>query len=159
VAFDPDDAYRLLATWQGGIAEATFPGALEGTFPRPGDSANSGQWPRSLFRGFAPDDAALFVADTAQHPRKQGRALHARPDRLYGRAAAGASRWEPEQVGRGLELLWRSGAAEPRIEVQPTPGAHRLGLVPHFSVAQRWHTARLRSFRPEPYALQPNDEL
>src|SRR5262249_8706860 len=83
VAFDPDDPYTILATWQSGLGEVNFPGRLDGTLPVPGDSIQDGLWPRELVQGFLADDVAAFVAPTVHHPRRTARVLHTRRQRLY----------------------------------------------------------------------------
>jgi photosystem II stability/assembly factor-like uncharacterized protein len=150
VAFDPDDAYRFLATWQSGIAEVDFPGRLLGTFPAPGDPILDDLWPREIRTGFV--DRAAFVADTAHHPRKSGRILHARLNRLYGSPARG-ERWSPESVGAGLELRYSGGGNNPRLELLPSDGARHLGLVPQVN------GLGTRSYKTEPFALTDGDAL
>ncbi len=149
VAFDPDDPYRFVASWDLGIDEVEFTGRLDGTFPVPGDPISSGLWPRELHEGLSADPAA-FVSATAYHPRKSRRVLHARQNRLYGRPAQGET-WQLEQVGGGVEISMTGGATV--IEVQDSPGARALGLVPQVN------SGSLRSGRGEPFVLAHNDQL
>ncbi|HEV8248652.1 MAG TPA: hypothetical protein VGQ15_01645 [Gaiellaceae bacterium] len=152
VAFDPDDPYRLLATFQSGIDRVEFPGRLEGTFPVPGEGIVAGVWPRDLHEGFGPTDGAAFVADTAHHPRKSGRVLHARLNRLYGLPPRG-ERWQQEQVGPAVEIFYQGNAASPRIEVLDSPAARDLGLAPQLS------SASVRTRLSEPFTLTAGHTL
>ena len=121
----------FVATWQGGIAEVEFPAASR-LLPRARRRHVKGVWPRALNEGFLDPDDAAFVADTAYHPRKSGRVLHTRLNRLYGMPATG-ERWQPEQVGPGIELLYHGTARQPQLEVLPSLAAQHLGLVPQLN--------------------------
>ena len=46
VAFDPDDPYRLIATFQEGVTECRFPGRLRDALPLLRDVIQTGLWPR-----------------------------------------------------------------------------------------------------------------
>jgi hypothetical protein len=169
LTFDPDDPYKLLATWQRAIDEVLFPGKLEGGFALAGYPAREGIWPRQLSQGFLPTDGPLFVADTVHHPQRGDRVLHARRNRLYGSNESSGDRWQPEAAGRGFEiqLTAQPTVAVPNtaatIEVQPTPGSERLGLAAqvrmNFARQPTAAVAVVRNLRPGPYALQDNDTL
>jgi hypothetical protein len=172
LAFDPDDPYTVLATWQGAIDEAQFPGKLEGGFALPGYPAREGIWPRQVTRGFLATDGPRFVADTAHHPRHGDRVLHARLNRLYGSTESSGDRWRPETAGRGfdLQLVAAPTAANPNafvsIEVQAGTvqagtGAAKLGLPAQLRVFSKAGTAvaLVRSMLPGPYALADGDTL
>src|SRR5581483_8918749 len=119
--------------------EVLFPGKLEGGFALPGYSVRDGLWPRVLGQGFLPTDGALFVAETAHHPRRGDRVLHARRNRLYGSTETRGDRWRPEPAGRGVEIQYTvaPAAAAPTptatLVVQASPGAAKLGLAPQIS--------------------------
>src|SRR5262249_56108373 len=59
IDFDPDDPFKLLASYQSAIDEVLFPGKLEGGFALPGYPIREGLWPRDLTQGFLPTDGAL----------------------------------------------------------------------------------------------------
>ena len=181
ILFDPDDPYHLIATWiggfsrgraAGGIADVIFPGRLQGTVPAPGDAPISGLWPRAFTQGFLDWDTELWAADSTYHPRKAGRVLHCRVNRLYGTTGRQGDRFAPEPVGRSLELMFPSAVAAGTLEVEPTPGARRLGLVPQVGLdlpqpqnplqtlaRQLPALPRARSWRQGPYTLADRDEL
>ncbi|HEY5979584.1 MAG TPA: hypothetical protein VIT41_08110, partial [Microlunatus sp.] len=162
VAFDPDDPYRMLVTYQSGITEARFPGRLRTTLPLPRDAVQNALWPRDLRDGFGDADLALFTPETLFHPRLPGRVLTARRHRLYGTRATTGDRWQPEPLGTGFEIFDRPAqrnAGFSVLEVLDTPGGRALGLVPQRTVTVRDATternaeSRVRSVRPEPYAI------
>jgi hypothetical protein len=167
LAFDPDDPYKALATWQSGIAELLFPGQLEGGFPLPGYPVRDGVWPRTLTQGFLPGDGALFVSDTAHHPRRGDRVLHARNNRLYGSTETSGDRWQPEPAGRGIELQLSAQPttatpnAAVQLEVRTSDGAAKLGLAPQisffFGAPGDSVTTVVRNIRPGPYDLVAGD--
>ena len=168
LTFDPDDPYKLLATWQGGIDEVMFPGKLEGGFALPGYPAREGVWPRELSEGFLASDAASFVADTAHHALHGDRVLHARVNRLYGSTESSGDRWRPEPAGRGfdIQLATQPTATHPNtfssLEVQATAGAAKLGLPAQlrvFGASPGSAVAQVRSILPGPYALADGDTL
>ena len=168
VAFDPDDAYRTYATWQGGIDSVEFPGALVGTLPVAGDSIANSLWPRSLKQGFLDEDGALFVAETVHDPFDSGRVLMGRHQRLYGlRRAAFGDVWAPEPVGPGVELFGAIPAvgAVAQIEVLPSAGARALGFQPARgqgrTATARTPAERARIIAPwqEPFAFGDGDVL
>lgn len=148
VAFDPDDPYRFVATWQGGAAKIEYTGRLDGTFPVPGDPVVVGTWPRVLFLGLGAQDGADFVAATAFHPRKSGRILHARVNRLYGQPAQGET-WQPLPVGGAVEI---GLVSQPQLQVFASPGAAALGIPPQVSAAPIVSAA-------EPFAFAAGDRL
>jgi hypothetical protein len=131
VAFDPDDPYRVLATWQKGIADCRFPGQLRDALPLLGDGVLSGFWPRKLDDGFLGCDRELFLAETAIHPSLPGRTLTARRNRLYGTRPTTGDRWQPVPLGHGVEILHEpttTDAKSTSIEVHDTPGGMALGF-------------------------------
>ena len=73
VAFDPDDPYRFVITWQEGIAGGVFPGLVRTAHPRTGLSVQGEVWPRVIHDGFEAVDTALFVPETALRPPPAGR--------------------------------------------------------------------------------------
>ena len=161
--FDPDDPYKLLATWQREVDEVVFPGRLEGAFPPPGTSAGSGLWPRFLAQGFLAADPPLFVGDAAHHPLRGDRVLHARSNRLYGSTATRGDAWQVEPAGRGVELQL---AVPPNtvavLRVLPSTAGGPLGLPPQVALASTGAqpaTLTLRSLLPGPYALQDGQQL
>ena len=161
--FDPDDAYKLLATWQREVDEVVFPGRLEGAFPPPGTPAATGLWPRFLAQGFLAVDPPLFVGDAAHHPLKGDRVLHARTNRLYGSTATRGDAWQVEPAGRGVELQL---AVPPNtvavLRVLPSTAGGPLGLPPQVALASTGAqptTLGLRSLLPGPYALQDGQQL
>ena len=162
VAFDPDDPYRMLVTFQKGITEARFPGRLRTSLPLPRDTVQQALWPRELKDGFLDSDHAIFTAETAFHPRLPGRVLTARRHRLYGTRATTGDRWIPEPLGTGFEIVHRPAqrdAAFSVLEVLDTPGGRALGLVPQLTVTERategepHAESRVRSARPGPYTI------
>ena len=163
VAFDPDDPFRMLATWQREIDEVEFPGRLIGAFPAPGTAAISGFWPRMLRQGFLPTDTPLFVADTAHHPRRGDRVLHARANRLYGSTETTGEAWRPEGAGRGIEIqLTVPPNTTGTLQVLPSTGGPALGLPPQIAAATaaaQPAVVSIRSLLPGPYALQDGNQL
>jgi photosystem II stability/assembly factor-like uncharacterized protein len=166
IAFDPDDPYRFLATWQAGIADGRFPGQIRGSLGAIGEAAIDILWPRILEDGFLPVDRAAFVAETVFHPTRPGRVLHVRRNRLYGTQPTTGDRWQPEPLGCAVELLHSAaaaGATEAMLEVRHTAGALKLGLLPQLNRATaddgRPITARVRTMARQPFALDPADTL
>jgi hypothetical protein len=163
LAFDPDDPYKLLATWQSEVDEVLFPGRLEGAFPPPGTSAGSGLWPRFLAQGFLATDPPLFVGDTAHHLLKGDRVLNARVNRLYGSTATNGDAWRVEPVGRGVEIhLAMPANTLALLRVLPSTAGPVLGLPPQVALAQsgaQATTLRIRLLLPGPYALQDGQQL
>jgi photosystem II stability/assembly factor-like uncharacterized protein len=165
VAFDPDDPYRILATWQEGIAECRFPGLLRDALPLLGDSVREGFWPRMLDDGFLGCDRPVFVAETAFHPSQPGRVLTARRNRLYGTQVTTGDRWEPELLGHGIEILHEptsAGAASSSLEVHDTPGGRALGFPAQLNTTEaredRRLISRVRSLVGQPFAI-PNGQI
>ena len=169
LAFDPDDPYTMVATWQGAIDEVHFPGKLEGGFALAGYSARAGIWPRQLSQGFLDRDGALFVADTAHHPLRGDRILHGRNNRLYGSTETTGDRWQPEVAGRSFDIEFsvQPTVAVPNpfafLEVLATDGAAKLGLAPQLAIAgataPNAAAAVVRSILPGPYALADGDTI
>jgi photosystem II stability/assembly factor-like uncharacterized protein len=169
LAFDPDDPYTMLATWQRAIDEVHFPGRLEGGFAIPGYPAREGIWPRQLSQGFLDRDGPRFVADTAHHPLRGDRILHARLNRLYGSTETTGDRWQPEAAGRSFEIEFSVAAVVgvarqfAFLEVMTTDGAAKLGLAPQLAVAgaaaPATAVAVVRSTLPGPYALADGDTI
>jgi hypothetical protein len=161
--YDPDDPYKLLATWQREVDEVLFPGRLEGAFPPPGTSAGSGLWPRFLAQGFLPVDAPLFVGDAAHHPLRGDRILNARTNRLYGSTATRGDAWQVEPVGRGVEIhLAVPANTQALLRVLPGTANAALGLPPQVALAitgAQPATVTVRSLLPGPYALQDGQQL
>ena len=166
VAFDPDDPYRLLVTWQSGVAESRFPGVLHGALPLLGEGVQNGLWPRELSDGFLRRDQPLFVADTVFHPSQPGRVFIARRNRVYGTRLTTGDRWIPEPVGHGIEIVHRPTTANParsHIEVADTPGARALGLIAQRATTEAREdprvVSRLRSLAGQPFAVTNGQEL
>lgn len=162
VAWDPDDPYHFLATWQGGINEARFVGRAKGQLPTPGDSTNTGRWPRGLFQGFLSTDGPAFVAETVHHPRRYGRALNARMNRLYRTTAGAGDTWSVANVGRVVELIYAPPNPVATIEILPSPGALHLGLPAQVCRVDNpggRATARIVSLRGPAFALEEGDRL
>lgn len=169
VAFDPDDPYRFLATWQEGVASVEFPGRLAGTLPAPGQPIRGDLWPRILDLGFLPTDGPPFVSELVHHPRTGGRVLHSRTNRVYGKRRDGPDHgWDVEPVGRSLELIadpiFATERAELSVLAAPANDAStKLGFEPTTDVAvagaPRSNRARIRSVRPGPYVLAAGDQL
>jgi photosystem II stability/assembly factor-like uncharacterized protein len=157
LAFDPNDPYRFLATWQGGIAEVRFAGALKKTIPPPGVGVTWNLWPRSLTQGFLETDGPRFVADTEHHPLKSSRVLHSRWFRLYG--TSDGERWQVEPAGVSVELQAGTPPAggDAVLEIRPSAAAAKLGLLP--ALARDGARARCYSLRPGPYGLADGDAL
>ena len=166
VAFDPDDPYRLIATWQGGVTEMRFPAQLRNAVTLLRDGVQTGTWPRELDDGFRGADRASFVAETVFHPTRPGRVFNVRRNRLYATRATTGDRWRPEPLGCGVEIIHEpttTGAVAGSLEVLDTPGAMALGLL-----AQRNETrqaedrrlgARVRSLLAEPFDIRNGDTL
>jgi photosystem II stability/assembly factor-like uncharacterized protein len=169
VAFDADDPYRFKVTSQNDISAAQFPGHLDpfvlGEQPPGPISAN-----RTLEEGFERVDDPAFVADTDQHPLDAARLLHIRRNRLYGSRPATGERWRPEPVGTGFELIYEVPGLDAELEILPTDGAIRLGLVPmrrtrHVRYEPLTHPERrsamltARSRLPGPYRLDGDVEV
>lgn len=166
VAFDPDDAYRFLCTYQGGITDARFPGQIKGVMGFIGEGVQDSLWPRELTDGFLAVDRAVFVADTAFHPTEPGRVLHARKNRVYGTLPTTGDRWQPMDFGGAIDLLYTTIAAaatDAIIEVRDTAGAAKLGLYPGSNRATATDgtpiTARIRTLKPPPWGLVAADTL
>ena len=163
LAFDPDDPYKLIATWQREVDEVLFPGRLEGAFPPPGTAAGSGLWPRFLAQGFLPSDAPLFVGDTAHHPLHGDRLLNARTNRLYGSTEATGDAWRVEGAGRGIEVqLTVPPNTSGLLRVLPSTAGAILGIAPQVALAvagAQPATASIRALLPGPYALQDGQQL
>lgn len=161
-AFDPDDPYRCFVTWQDGIADVRFPGRLAGTLPIPGDAVRQSLWPRELRRGFSPLDTGTFRGVNVPHPRKGGRLLHSRLNRLYGmRPDTVGTDFEVEPVGRSFELITSAApGGDSRLAVLPCTAGMAFGLEPQtdarFGAAFR---CQVRSLRPGPYRLAAGSEL
>ncbi len=160
VAFDPDDPYRLLCTFQTGISESRFPGRLRDALPLLRDIVATGLWPRELTDGFHDADTALFTAETVIHPRLPGRTLHARRNRLYGQRRTTGDRFLPEPLGTTFEIFHRATAAgvtSSTLEVLDTPGGRALGLLPQVSTVRQSEEgqaeSRVRSLAAEPFAI------
>lgn len=161
VTFDPDDPYRILGTWQGGLAEMHVPGAVASALLPSGAGPNTVHWPRLLGAGFAPSDGAPFVAPTLHHPDTASRVLTARNFVLYEREPSGGDHWQPQQLGATFELR-RVGTTPGTvaISVTATPGATRLGLPVTTATNRAWSPQpRIPSTMVEPYALQAGDQL
>lgn len=160
VAFDPDDPYHFLATWQGGVTAVDFPGKLEGTIPTAGDGITTSLWPRRLSQGFAAEDGALFVADTAYDPYDSDRVLMGRRNRLYGlRRAASGDTWAPEPAGDTFELRAPVIGGSSSIRIQGSAGADVLGLEPQLASNGAGNRARIRSRRRGPYSVPQGSTL
>jgi photosystem II stability/assembly factor-like uncharacterized protein len=164
VAFDPDDAYRLLATHQNGVTEVRFPGKLRDALPLLRDGVQRGFWPRELTEGLRSSDRDLFVAPTYFHPSLPGRAFTARRNRLYGTRATTGDRWQPEPLGGGVEILHEPTVADPQsstLEVHDTAGGRALGLPAQRNITERREDARcvsrVRTLAVEPFTI-PNGE-
>ena len=163
VAFDADDPYRFKVTTQNDISAAHFAGHLDpfvADEQPPGPVAEN----RALEEGFNRLDGPAFVADTDQHPLDAARLLHVRRNRLYGTRAATGERWSPEPVGTGFQLIYEVAGPDAELEILPTPGVIRLGLVPmryarHVRYEPLSHSERrpavvtARSRLPGPYRL------
>ncbi|HEX2049288.1 MAG TPA: hypothetical protein VHJ34_01495 [Actinomycetota bacterium] len=152
VLFDPDDPFRFVTTWQGGIDAQGFPGQI--------DQFVAGEQPdvptlgaRDLSDGFLALDGPAFVADTDAHRLRRDRILHTRRRRVYGTRGARGERWEPENVGRSFEIVAGSTTDTVRVEVLPTDGATHLGLYPTVK-ERRFPRDPLTDTRPRP-ALTP----
>ena len=154
VAFDPNDPYRFLATYQSAITEAFFAGQTSERMPPAGFSIILSLWPRELTIGFLVSDGARFVADTLHHPEKSFQALHTREHRLY--ETRDGETWSPLPVGSSLELHYQP-AGSPHLEVVHSAGADRLGIPPHVSQGNR--VARIYSIASGPYNLSAGDQL
>ncbi len=166
VAFDPDDPYRLLATYQSGITEIRYPGRLRDAVTLLRDGSQTGSWPRELTDGFRGSDRAPFVAETVFHPTRPGRVFNARKNRLYATRRTTGDRWIPEPIGCGVEIIHEPTAARATagsIEVLDTPGAIAIGLL-----AQRNDTvraedrrlgARVRTLFAEPFEILSGQHL
>ena len=166
VAFDPDDPYRVLATYQSGITEARFPGRIRDISPLLRDGAQTGTRPRELTDGFRGSDRSLFVAETVFHPTRPGRVLHSRKNRLYGTRPTTGDRWHPQPVGSGIEIIHEptaAGATAGSIEVRDTIGAMAIGLLPQRNemtqTEDRALGARARTILTEPFTVVDGDHL
>ena len=166
VAFDPDDPYRLLVTWQSGVSEARFPGVLKDALPLLGEGVQNGLWPRELTDGFLRRDQPLFVADTVFHPSQPGRVFIARRNRVYGTRLTTGDRWIPEPVGHGIEIVHRPTTVNPQrshIEVADTPGARALGFFAQRATTEAREdprvVSRLRSLAGQPFVVTNGQEL
>jgi hypothetical protein len=164
VAFDPDDPYRLLSTWQTGIAESRFLGRLRDALPLLGDAVGAGFWPRQLDDGFLGCDRAVFLAETAFHPSLPGRVLTARRNRLYGTQATTGDRWQPEPLGHGIEIhheATSAGAGSSSLEVHDTSGGLALGFAAQRNTTETREDddriSRVRSLAGQPFAI-PNGQ-
>lgn len=166
VAFDPDDPYRLLATWQGGVTEVRYPARLRDAVTLLRDGVQTGSWPRELTDGFRGSDRASFVAETVFHPTRPGRVFNARRNRLYATRATTGDRWRPEPLGCGVEIIHEpttAGATAGVLEVLDTPGGVAIGLL-----AQRNETlraedrrlgARVRTLLEAPFDIRNGEQL
>jgi hypothetical protein len=160
VAFDPDDPYRFLATWQNGIVEVHVPGLLNRIVKPVGSTV--APWPRSLMSGFNAADLAEFVAETVYHPSRGRSVFHTRRNTLYRRSSTAGERWIPVPLGRGIEL--RNDTANPTstLEVLASGAAGKLGLVPQRSARTPFRgrsVARCHSLLHGPYKLADGDQL
>jgi|GEM_PF-4801989 len=137
VAFDPDDPYRFIATWQGGATGIEFPGDLDGKLPQVTEAPQAAFWPRDLVQGFRPNDGALFVSDTAYDPFDSGQVMLARQNRLYKQSAAATGElWAIEEVGTGLEFeVAAVGGVVATMRILDSPIARALKVVPHVATA------------------------
>jgi hypothetical protein len=166
VAFDPDDPYRLLATYQSGITEVRYPARLRGAATLLRDGVQTGSWPRELTDGFRGSDRAPFVAETVFHPTRPGRVFNARRNRLYATRHTTGDRWIPEPIGCGVEIIHEPTAARATagsIEVLDTPGAMAIGLLPQrnetLRVEDRRLGARVRTLFAEPFDIRNGEHL
>jgi photosystem II stability/assembly factor-like uncharacterized protein len=166
VAFDPDDPYRALATWQHGVADCRFPGRLRDARPLLGDAVLSGFWPRKLDDGFLSCDRELFLAETAIHPSLPGRALTSRRNRLYGTRPTTGDRWQPVPLGHGIEILHEPTTGDAKsssIEVLDTPGGMALGFPAQRSTCEPNEderlVSRLRSLVGQPFPIEGGTSL
>jgi photosystem II stability/assembly factor-like uncharacterized protein len=165
VAFDPDDPYHFICTWQGGITDGSFAGQIKGVQGFIGEGVIDSLWPRELTDGFLPVDHAAFVADTAFHSMEPGRVLNARKNRLYSTDPSRGDRWNPVNLGAALDLLFTPQRAndaagaptEAYIEVLDTPGSRKLGLFTQrtYSSARDGMpvSARLSTLSSPPWSL------
>jgi photosystem II stability/assembly factor-like uncharacterized protein len=169
VLFDADDPFRCLVTWQGGIEALQFPGHLDRHHP---DEQPPGPVPvtRLLGDGFRNVDGPAFVADTDRHRTRTGRLLHTRRNRVYGTRSARGERWDVEGVGASFEVIVTAPGGTAEVEVLPTGGAVRLGLLPGRVVRRRANDpltdlgarpaiARVTSRLPAPFRLTDGDEV
>ena len=166
VAFDPDDPYRLLATWQQGITEARFAGRLRDSMLLLGEAVQVGTWPRELTDGFHGSDRAPFVTETVFHPTRPGRVFAGRRNRLYATRTTTGDRWLPEPAGCGVEFIHEptaAGAAAGSIEVLHTPAAVAIGLLAQRNETRqaedRFLGARVRTLLAEPFEIQNGQSL
>jgi len=166
VAFDPDDPYRVIATFQTGVTETRFPARLRDAVTLLRDGVQTGAWPRQLTDGFRGSDRASFVAETVFHPTRPGRVFNVRRNRLYATRATTGDRWRPEPIGCGVEIIHEpatTGATAGSLEVLDTPGAMAIGLLAQRNETTRAEDrrlgARVRTLLEEPFDIRNGERL
>jgi len=159
-AFDPDDPFRLFISYYAGLVALQFPALLDRLFA---DGVRDAGAASFRFLEHGAQDPAPFVPETARHPTRTGRLLHARDGRLYGAKPGSGDRLAVEPAGRSFELRFFADPAAPaaalELEIADTPAAIGLGLAPG-----RWRRPErngipLYSRLPAPYRLAEDDRL
>lgn len=169
VLFDPDDPFRFMTTWYNEVDAQQFPGHLDRLVPGEQPDVPVGE-SRSMEDGFRPLDEPAFAADTARHRLRRDRVLHTRKRRVYGTRGARGERWDVEPVGHSFEIVAASDTDTVEVQVLPTDGAVRLGLLPgtkvrRFPYDPLTDPKRLRALvpvssrLPAPWRLTDGDEL
>jgi photosystem II stability/assembly factor-like uncharacterized protein len=143
-AFDPDDPYRVIMTWQSAVHSAAFAGTVERAVPAPDVFFHLFGWSRALTEGFLRVDGARFTGDTIHHARKIDRIVTLRENRAYG--TRNGERFVPLTAGAYPEVVitfrhrqtifpdpegsqfHHNGMA--LVEVRDTEGARKLGFRP-----------------------------
>ena len=166
IAFDPDDPYRALVTIQNNVRHLRFLGRTRETIPLLGDSIIGTLFLRAADDGFRDTDPGPFVEETVYHPRRPGRVLTARVNRLYGTRPTAGERWFPEPLGTTFQLVARPPRADARsmtVDVLDSAGGRALGLVGQRAFAERAGTQAPRveiwSLAREPFNITPGQDL
>jgi photosystem II stability/assembly factor-like uncharacterized protein len=168
VAFDANDPYQFLVTWQAAIEFARFAGDIQEIVPLTNTpipvTPN-----RVLWRGFDLLDQPRFIGDAVMHPTRPFHILATRHNRVY--RSTDAEQFQPLPVGSVVEIVFirMNGTANDElvacgIEPARTPGGIKLGLVDAQIEVTPTPSGSISFFRcavsvPGPWNMSDGDQL
>jgi photosystem II stability/assembly factor-like uncharacterized protein len=134
IAFDAEDPYRFVVTWQRNIEAVEFGGGNQSRLPPAATPLPFFTPNRVVARGFSQLDPPQFAGDTLMHPTRPHEIVTTRRNRLY-RSTDGES-FSALPVGSGIEIVLThlNATAAPQnlfaaLVFEEGATARRLGLV------------------------------